>query len=335
MKKLHEDNKQLTGKIRDLLDENREQKKINSQLKKEITEIKTLLKSSEIKELFKIKSTLLQSHDQTVADPDGNLNDDNKSVKTIGTISSKHRIKLGAEPVNSSSRTPSKRQLLTDNQQVASNGVAFFAYLSKNEPNAGAHQTFVFDVDHTNIGGHYSHHTGVFTCPSHGVYVFSWSIFCSTGGEVYSELVVNSSPVSGKYVGSVSVSNILSSTDLAIVELNAGDEVYIRTPPNHAAGGQVKNLETKLELLVELELSYSPETCYTFRTNRNVPYKKRPVLCKKQIEDQRSHFAILEDGGSPEVSHCKETRGHLKIQQLTKGHLQRNISRKSKGKISS
>lgn len=47
--------------------------------------------------------------------------------------------------------------------------------------------------------------------------------------------------------------------------------------------GKVKNLETKLELLVELELSYSPETCYTFKTNRNVPYKKRPVLCKKQI----------------------------------------------------
>lgn len=113
MKELYEDNKQLKGKIQDLLDENREQKKINSQLKTENTEIKTLLKSSEIQELFKIKSTLLQSHDQTVADQDGNLNDDNKSVKTIGTISSKHRIKQRAEPVNSSSRTSSKRQLLT------------------------------------------------------------------------------------------------------------------------------------------------------------------------------------------------------------------------------
>lgn len=61
MKELHEDNKQLKGK--DLLDENREQKKINSQLKKEITEIKTLLKLSKFKELhvFKVKSTLLQS----------------------------------------------------------------------------------------------------------------------------------------------------------------------------------------------------------------------------------------------------------------------------------
>lgn len=44
MKEIYEDNKHLKGKIRDLLDENREQKKINSQLKKEITEIKTLLK---------------------------------------------------------------------------------------------------------------------------------------------------------------------------------------------------------------------------------------------------------------------------------------------------
>lgn len=57
MKEIYEDNKQLKGKIRDLLDENREQKKINSQFKKEITEIKTLLKSSEFKELFKLKST--------------------------------------------------------------------------------------------------------------------------------------------------------------------------------------------------------------------------------------------------------------------------------------
>uniref|UniRef100_A0A8W8NXP6 C1q domain-containing protein n=1 Tax=Magallana gigas TaxID=29159 RepID=A0A8W8NXP6_MAGGI len=126
-----------------------------------------------------------------------------------------------------------------DNQPVANNGVAFFAYLSKNEPNPGAHQTFVFDVDHTNIGGHYSHHTGVFTCPRHGVYVFSWCLFCSAGGFVFSELVVNSSPVLGKYVGAQGVSNLLSSTDLVIVDLNPGDEVYIRTAPNQSQLGQV------------------------------------------------------------------------------------------------
>lgn len=103
------------------------------------------------------------------------------------------------------------------------NGVAFFAYLLRPEPNPGTHKTFVFDVDHTNIGGHYSHHTGVFNCPSHGVYVFSWDIYCTTGGYVYSELVVNSTPVSAQFVGSQSVSNGLSSTDLVIVELNPGD----------------------------------------------------------------------------------------------------------------
>lgn len=118
------------------------------------------------------------------------------------------------------------------------NGVAFFAYLSKDEPNPGTHKTFVFDVDHTNIGGHYSHHTGVFTCPSHSVYVFSWSIYCSVNGYNFSELV-NSSSVSGTFVDSQSVSNSLSSTDLVIVVLNAGDEVYIRTPLNLAA---IKNV---------------------------------------------------------------------------------------------
>lgn len=98
---------------------------------------------------------------------------------------------------------------------------------------------FVFEVDHTNIGGHYNHHTGVFTSPSHCVYVFSWSIYCLAYGNVYSELVVNSSPVSEKYVVEFDVSNQLSSTDLAIIELNTGDAVYIRTTPNHAASGKV------------------------------------------------------------------------------------------------
>lgn len=111
MKEIYEDNKQLKGKIRDLLDENREQKKINSQFKKEITEIKTLLKSSEFKELFKLKSTFLKS--KTVADKDWHLNEDNKSVKTIGTNSFKSGINQKAEAVNTSGRTSSKRQLLT------------------------------------------------------------------------------------------------------------------------------------------------------------------------------------------------------------------------------
>lgn len=119
MKELHDDNEQLKGKIQDLLDENREQKKINSQLKKEITEIKTLLKSSEFKELFKLKSTVLQS--KTVADPDWHLNDDNKSVKATGTISFKPGINQRAEAVNSSGTTSSKRLLLTS---------IFFNYVS-------------------------------------------------------------------------------------------------------------------------------------------------------------------------------------------------------------
>uniref|UniRef100_A0A8W8P283 C1q domain-containing protein n=1 Tax=Magallana gigas TaxID=29159 RepID=A0A8W8P283_MAGGI len=201
LKELYAENEQLKGRINNLQDENRTQKKINSQLKLEITHIK--------------KSSLLQTDiSKTVVETDGLLTDDYKSVKTIGTNSSTSGIQQNSTSVNNSARTSYKRLLSTDTQPVVTS-------------------------DHTNIGGHYSHHTGVFTCPSHGVYVFSWSIYCYNGGYVFSELVVNSSPVSGKFVGAGSVTNILSSTDLAIVELNAGDEVYIRTPPNHAASGQV------------------------------------------------------------------------------------------------
>lgn len=134
------------------------------------------------------------------------------------TITKKHRFQANAYSF-----------IKTDSQPVTLNGVAFFAYLSRDEPNPSTHKTFIFDVDHTNIGGHYSHHTGVFTSPSHGVYIFSWSIYCIAGGVM---LVVNSSPVSGKYVGAQSVNNLL---------LNDGDKVYIRTPLNYASSGFVRS----------------------------------------------------------------------------------------------
>lgn len=109
MKDLHEDNKQLKGRIHDMQNEKREQKKIKSQLKKEIAEIKTNL-NQVIQEQFKLKPSLLQS--KTVADRVGHLNDDYKRVKTIETNSSKPGIKQKAEAVNSLGRKSSKPLLI-------------------------------------------------------------------------------------------------------------------------------------------------------------------------------------------------------------------------------
>lgn len=59
IKDLQAKNEHLKGRIHDLEDENQTQKRINSQLKMEITEIKTLFKLSDFRELFKTKSDFM------------------------------------------------------------------------------------------------------------------------------------------------------------------------------------------------------------------------------------------------------------------------------------
>lgn len=114
IKQLHAENENLKGIIHHLQDENRTQKKINSQL--EMSEIKTLFKSSEFEELIRTKSTLLQTNkSKTLAESDGLLPDDYKSVKTIGTNSSKPGIKQRGTASNNSGRISSKRLLLAGN----------------------------------------------------------------------------------------------------------------------------------------------------------------------------------------------------------------------------
>lgn len=116
IKQLDAENENLKGIIHYLQDENRTQKKINSQLEMEITEIKTLFKSSEFEELIRTKSTLLQTNkSKTIAESDGLLLDDYKSVKTIGTNSSKPGIKQRGTASNNSGRISSKRLLLAGN----------------------------------------------------------------------------------------------------------------------------------------------------------------------------------------------------------------------------
>lgn len=108
--------KELKGRIQDMDDENQTQKKINSQLKMEITKIKTLFKSKELQELFRTKSSLLQTDkSKTVVDAAGFLKDDYKSVNTIKINSSKLGIRQRGTAPRSSGRTSSKRLLLTGN----------------------------------------------------------------------------------------------------------------------------------------------------------------------------------------------------------------------------
>lgn len=71
MKKITAENERLKGRVHDLQDENQTQKKINSQFKMEIFEIKTLLKSNEFEEFINTKFSFFQTDESTVLDTDG------------------------------------------------------------------------------------------------------------------------------------------------------------------------------------------------------------------------------------------------------------------------
>ena len=111
--------------------------------------------------------------------------------------------------------------------------------MSHDEASVGHHQTFVFDQVVTNVGGNYNRHAGIFTSPSQGVYVFSWTLNCENGGYFYSEVVVNSDPVGALRCGAEGVIYFSHVTGVVLVEINQGDSVYIRTHPTLPNAGGV------------------------------------------------------------------------------------------------
>lgn len=110
----------------------------------EITKIKTLFKSSELEELFKTKSSLLQTDkSKTVVDAAGYLKDDYKSVNTIKTNSSKLGIRQRGTAPRSSGRTSSKRLLLTGNSSCI-NASCFECIYIDGSFNKPVHQIILF-----------------------------------------------------------------------------------------------------------------------------------------------------------------------------------------------
>eukprot|EP00105_Crassostrea_gigas_P018477 XP_011436618.2 PREDICTED: uncharacterized protein LOC105334760 isoform X2 [Crassostrea gigas] len=116
---------------------------------------------------------------------------------------------------------------------------AFSAYVSFFRTGLSNDFTIQFDTIITNIGHHYNKHTGAFTAPQHGVYVFTWNLYCSAGGYIYSQLVVNSNVVGAMHTSAEGASNIRSHTGIVVVEVNQGDVVFVRTHPTDIYSGML------------------------------------------------------------------------------------------------
>nr|XP_034312987.1 complement C1q tumor necrosis factor-related protein 3 isoform X2 [Crassostrea gigas] len=118
-------------------------------------------------------------------------------------------------------------------------GAAFSAYVSVYETDISKDFTIHFDTIITNIGNHYNKHTGAFTAPQHGVYVFTWNLYCNWGGYIYSQLVVNSNVVGTMFTSAEGATDIRSHTGIVVVKVNQGDIVFVRAHPTIGHSGNL------------------------------------------------------------------------------------------------
>ncbi|XP_053378706.1 uncharacterized protein LOC123526174 [Mercenaria mercenaria] len=137
-------------------------------------------------------------------------------------------------------RTVVANERLAAGKRQGSEGIAFTVYLD-HDVDFGAHQTIKFNQIITNEGNGYSPHSGVFTCPEGGMYMFSF--FVGQNDEtvprgIVAELMVNSKNVLDAIVDSHSPGQDITGGNVAVIRLNQGDVVWVdsRFAGDHAEG---------------------------------------------------------------------------------------------------
>lgn len=122
--------------------------------------------------------------------------------------------------------------------------VAFYAYLSSDTPASVAHHIITFDTVITNVGNAYHPHSGTFIAPRSGLYVFTWTIRLWGNSYFTTELLVNNNDVNWIYFDPAhTIDGSVSST--AVVHVNQGDDVLIRTGPDFHNGNIVSDKNGK------------------------------------------------------------------------------------------
>ena len=121
-----------------------------------------------------------------------------------------------------------QERLLLQPTSVPVERVAFFASLSTNNDASSSHHILVFDTVITKIGNAYHAHLGAFIAPRSGVYVFIWTVRMHLHEYHTTELLHDNNVINSIYLdpGSGMDDTV---TGMAVVSVNQGDEVLIRT----------------------------------------------------------------------------------------------------------
>ena len=115
---------------------------------------------------------------------------------------------------------------------IFSVAVAFYAWITNTHLYVRNGYTVRFDNTSLNLGGGYNPISGVFTAPHPGTYGFSWTISVYGEGWMSTSLMKNNVVkdtilADNTLVGEANI-DALTTTGLAIVQLNMGDRVYIK-----------------------------------------------------------------------------------------------------------
>ncbi|VDI27987.1 Hypothetical predicted protein [Mytilus galloprovincialis] len=106
--------------------------------------------------------------------------------------------------------------------------------MSKSITNPSIGRRLIFDVVKTNQGGGYNSHTGVFTCPKTGIYVFVWVLRLYSAHHS-TELMINNSVYGSIYLNNVNRDSSISST--VVAHVSEGDSIYVRIHSSYKGSG--------------------------------------------------------------------------------------------------
>ena len=122
---------------------------------------------------------------------------------------------------------------------VPAESIAFFAFFASPTSASATHQILAFDTVITNVGNAYHSHVGTFIAPRTGLYVFTWTIRMNHDNEHSTELVQNNNVVNSIYLYPKGIDGTITGT--AVVYVDQGDDVFIRTGSRYITGGILSN----------------------------------------------------------------------------------------------
>ncbi|XP_048736468.2 uncharacterized protein LOC125651758 [Ostrea edulis] len=204
----------------------------NSYIEREFLQIRATLnrQEREIKELRGENRVLRADMDKLNAEIQRLTNGQDTSPRHYDEIRENNNSEeeiIQSKQLNTITESDVKRIRHT---RISPEPVAFYAYMSNNEPSPSVHHSLIFDVAKTNLGGGYNEYSGMFTAPSSGAYVFTWTIYTGNHGATKFAIYVNHDVVDSTFGETDDdLGDYDSDSGSIVVSLNVRDNVYIRS----------------------------------------------------------------------------------------------------------